>query len=104
MTAAETTEKTSHDDTGNKMVEDDDDDDDDELDEKNIMDASDIIHSMRSAMEQQLRNLEPPMPFFTKPKQRQHWGDVQETPRKEWGDIFFDLVRILSLASSSCAT
>ena len=65
--------------------------DDSEMDK--IMDASAIINSMRSAVGESLRNLEPPMPLFTKPRQRQHWGDVQETPHKEWGDIFFDLVR-----------
>ena len=61
--------------------------------DKQLMDASAIINSMRSVVEDQLRNLEPPMPLFTRPRQRQEWGDIQETPHKEWGDIFFDLVR-----------
>ena len=42
-----------------------------------LMNASDVINSMRSAIEDSLRNIEPPMPFFQRPKQRQHWGDTQ---------------------------
>lgn len=73
--------------------DDGDDYDDDKVVMDKIMDASNIIQSMRSAVGDQLRHLEPPMPLFTRPRQRQEWGDVQETPHKEWGDIFFDLVR-----------
>ena len=42
-----------------------------------LMNASDVINSMRSAIEDSLRNIDPPMPFFQRPMQRQHWGDVQ---------------------------
>jgi hypothetical protein len=56
-----------------------------------LMNASDVIQSVRTAIEEKLKNIEPPMPAFRRPMQRQHWGDVQETPHKEWGDIFFDL-------------
>lgn len=30
-------------------------------------------------------------PFFTKPVQRQRWGDTQIHPHTNWGDTFFDL-------------
>lgn len=45
-----------------------------------LMNASDVITSMRTAIEDSIRNIatiEPPMPFFSRPKQRQHWGDIQ---------------------------
>lgn len=39
-----------------------------------LMDASDnIMTSLRTAVE----SIEPPMPFFTRPKQRQRWEDIQ---------------------------
>jgi hypothetical protein len=31
------------------------------------------------------------MPLFSRPKQRQRWGDNQVHPHTDWGDIFFDL-------------
>ena len=31
------------------------------------------------------------MPLFSRPKQRQRWGDNQAHPHTDWGDIFFDL-------------
>ena len=75
-----------------KVVEDSDDDVDKKLmKEDSLMNASDMVNSMRSAIEERLRNIEPPMPLYARPKQRQHWGDIQEAPHKEWGDIFFDL-------------
>ncbi|CAB9525412.1 expressed unknown protein [Seminavis robusta] len=58
---------------------------------KNLMDASDTLTSMRTVIEEQMKQIQPPMPLYTRPLQRQHWGDVQVTPHKEWGDIFFDL-------------
>lgn len=33
----------------------------------------------------------PLMPFFTRPVQRQKWGDTQVKPIVNWGDLFFDL-------------
>jgi hypothetical protein len=31
------------------------------------------------------------MPLFSRPKQRQRWGDHQAHPHTDWSDVFFDL-------------
>lgn len=90
MTVAEEVEITAKDDVSSKSDEDKAGVDnakyirDGESEEKGdvrqedpLMNASDVINSMRSAIEESIRNIEPPMPLFRRPMQRQHWGDVQ---------------------------
>jgi hypothetical protein len=46
--------------------------------------------------EEELKNHSASLSFFTKPIQRQRWGDIQLKPHTNWGDIFFDLFYVAS--------
>mmetsp|Transcript_9581 Transcript_9581/g.14371 ORF Transcript_9581/g.14371 Transcript_9581/m.14371 type:complete len:580 (-) Transcript_9581:1124-2863(-) len=39
--------------------------------------------------------------FWTRPKQRQRWGDVDSHPKLNWGDLFFDLFYVASALNLS---